>query len=307
MPGYHNDVFWKELQAYLPAGNRLTADEMPVETYQRIGRQNVHLDIYPQEAPKARVLLLHGVGGNGRLLSCFALPLWRQGYEVICPDLPLYGCTETSGDITYPLWVDCAAALAQSLSGDAVPLFLFGLSAGGMLAYQAACRCPFVRGVLLTCLLDLRERPIREAITIHPWVGRFSTGLSGFAHRYFGSLHLPLKWLVKMKQIANNPQVATLLMRDPRSSGACIPFSFLDTMLNPAIEIEPEDYAAGPVCLLHPAEDRWTDVALSRLFYDRLTCEKEMHLLEGAGHFPFESSGLQQCASLCLCFLQRHI
>lgn len=50
--------------------------------------------------------------------------------------------------------------------------------------------------------------------------------------------------------------------------------------------------AATVVLLAHPTDDRWTDIALSRLFFDRLSAEKKMTMLEGAGHFPIEPKGL---------------
>ena len=46
--------------------------------------------------------------------------------------------------------------------------------------------------------------------------------------------------------------------------------------------------------LVHPAEDRWVKVDLSRIFFDRLKCDKQVVLLENAGHLPLESPGLQQ-------------
>ena len=71
------------------------------------------------------------------------------------------------------------------------------------------------------------------------------------------------------------------------------------------IQIEPEDFRI-PLILLHPQDDRWTDLSLSRMFYDKLLCEKELHLLNGAGHFPIEEEGLNALIQNSVAFIEKH-
>ena len=131
---YGKDGYWKKVQEYLPEENRLTGVWRPDEYFVGIGRFGIHIDHYRVKEPKARVILFHGVGGNGRLLSLIAVPLMKQGYEVICPDLPLYGMTEYYGKVVYQDWVDCAAEIVMYYQAREIrPTFLFGLSAGGIL------------------------------------------------------------------------------------------------------------------------------------------------------------------------------
>lgn len=78
-------------------------------------------------------------------------------------------------------------------------------------------------------------------------------------------------------------------------------------MLNPDIEIEPQDFNKCPVLLVHPAEDRWTAPELSRLFYDNLCVDKKMVILPGAGHFPIEKVGLTEFETACISFLDNLI
>ncbi len=59
--------------------------------------------------------------------------------------------------------------------------------------------------------------------------------------------------------------------------------------------------------LVHPEDDRWTDISLSRLFFDRLACEKEIKMLIGAGHFPLEPQGLEQMEKECLAFVENFV
>ena len=162
---YGKDGYWKKVQEYLPEENRLTGVWRPDEYFVGIGRFGIHIDHYRVKEPKARVILFHGVGGNGRLLSLIAVPLMKQGYEVICPDLPLYGMTEYYGKVVYQDWVDCAAEIVMYYQAREIrPTFLFGLSAGGILAYQTASGLPEIQGVIATCLLDQREPLVRKNV-----------------------------------------------------------------------------------------------------------------------------------------------
>lgn len=304
---YKNDSCWKKVQKYLPPENRLTSDNAPEEYFVALQSVKAHVDHYRADRPKARIILFHGVGGNGRLLSFIALPLMRNGFEVICPDLPLYGLTEYKGTITYDMWVDCGTELVRSFQGDGLPVFLFGLSAGGMLAYQVANRASGISGIITTRILDQRNRYITAKTARSPFLAAAGNPLISAAHKVAGSLRVPMKMVANMKAIANDESLAELLMRDRKSSGSSVPISFIHSMLNPVIEIEPENFKSCPFLLAHPGSDRWTDVGLSRLFFDRLACEKELRILESAGHFPVEEKGLKQLEEHCVDFLNRHL
>ena len=74
-------------------------------------------------------------------------------------------------------------------------------------------------------------------------------------------------------------------------------------MLNPDISPEAKDFRKCPALLAHPEKDNWTDVSLSRLFFDDLPVRKELVMLPGAGHFPIEPQGLSVLANECLRFM----
>lgn len=294
------------MQDYLPIQNRLTPDIQFEEQFIQLSSGNkIHVDVYMPSKPKATIVLLHGVGGNGRLLSFLAVPLYQSGYKVICPDLPLYGYSEYSGTVTYQTWVSDALEITQLMIAEGLPVFLFGLSAGGMLAYQVACKAPLVKGVLTTCILDQRQRSVTEATACNPMLVRFGLPVMNLASKLLPNIKLPMKWVANMKAIVNNQPLAKLLMADKRSSGASISLAFLVTMLNPAIDTEPEQFKQ-PFLLVHPEDDQWTDVSLSRLFYDRLAGEKQLHLLAGAGHFPIEKTGLKELGQKSIAFIEAH-
>ncbi len=304
---YENDPTWRKVQDYLPAQNRLCAEIEPDEQFLELNNGNrIHVDIYNPRNPKALIILLHGVGGNGRLLSFLAVPLFKSGYKIICPDLPLYGYSEYIGTVNYDTWLADAHEIAEYYAKEKLPMFLFGLSAGGMLAYQVACCTPAIRGVLVTCILDQRLKIVREETAINPQLVRFALPVAAYIRKRFPNICIPMKWVANMKAIVNNKELAKLLMGDKKSSGAKITLDFLYTMLNPNIMIEPSDFKT-PFLLLHPENDLWTPISLSRLFYDKLKGEKELHLLEGAGHFPIEEQGLKTLVEKSLAFLEKHM
>ena len=266
--GYKNDTIWRQIQEYLPAENRIDENNAPKEKWVEIGKNQIHIDHYICNDAKGIVVIYHGVGGNGRLLSFIAAPLHKAGYDVICPDLPLYGHTVCSGKITYSDWIECGTSIAEKYRQDDKPLYLFGLSAGGMLAYQISCRMEKINGLMLTCLLDQRISRVTKETASSSIMAVLGKPLLKISHRLIGGIKLPMKMVCNMKAIVNNEALAELLMNDPISSGTKVTLEFLYGMLNPSIEIEADDYKKCPVLLVHPERDYWTDISLSRLFFD---------------------------------------
>ncbi len=303
--GYEKDIIWRRIQQYLPADNRLNDRNVPHEEWIPFGKNTIHIDRYGANEPKGVIVIFHGVGGNGRLLSFIAQPLNRAGYEVICPDLPLYGHSVCRETITYTHWVDCGTMMAEHYRKDNLPLYLFGLSAGGMLAYQVACRLPKVSGLMLTCLLDQRISRVTRETAASSLMATVGKPMLNLTHRLVGSIKVPMKLVCNMKAIVNNEALADLLMSDPISSGTKVTLEFLHGMLNPDIEVEAENFDKCPVLLVHPEKDYWTDVSLSRLFFDRIKAPKQLKLLPGAGHFPIEAEGLGQLEESCLTFMEK--
>lgn len=303
--GYENDTIWRQIQEYLPIENRIDGNNAPHEEWIEIGKNQIHIDHYICNDAKGTVVIYHGVGGNGRLLSFIAIPLNKAGYEVICPDLPLYGHTICDGKITYSDWVECGTVIAKKFQQNEKPLYLFGLSAGGMLAYQISCRLENLNGLMLTCLLDQRINKVTKETASSSTMAALGKPILKITHRLIGRVKLPMKMVCNMKAIVNNTTLAELLMSDPISSGTKVTLEFLHGMLNPSIETEAYDFKKCPVLLVHPEKDYWTDVSLSRLFFDKIQVQKEIKLLEGAGHFPIEEKGLKQLEEYCIAFMDR--
>ena len=87
-----------------------------------------------------------------------------------------------------------------------------------------------------------------------------------------------------------------------------MPARFLRTLLMAEAERPPEAFDVCPVTLAHPADDRWTDVSISRLFFDRLSrVPTELVMLENGGHFPVEHPAHEQLVTAFRHFVESAI
>ena len=306
---YTQSDHWRHYQRFLPQRARLDSQVMPVEQGWAWGGGQIHLDRYAVPNAPLTVVLLHGGGGHARLMTPFAVMLRRHGYEVVVPDLPGYGLSVVPDEqFAYDRWVDCTADLvAEEVGRTGRPTVLFGMSLGGYLAYQAAARCRCAAGVIATTMADPRQPQVRAEFArnklLDRLVGRFLPGLAAV----FGGLRVPIKWLGKMNRIANDVELTRLICADPQGGATRTPLRFLHSVLRIQPVIEPEQFDLCPVLMVHPAEDRWTSVPASRLFFDRIGGSKELVLLEGCGHYPIEEPGFGQMENAVTAFLRRRL
>lgn len=286
-----------EYVACLPEPWRQQAEAEPESTWWRWRDANIHVARVRNPAARVRMVILHGGGGHAYALWPLAALAAAVGYEVLLPDLPGYGRSEVPdlGSVRYQHWVDCVSDLLRAeTADDPRPLVLAGASMGGMLAYAAAARTAVVSHLLVTCLLDPADAVTWPAL--NRWGGattlRLLRPLLRRVGPRLGRWRVPLRWLVPMDTIANQPELARLCLTDPRGGGGRIALGFLSSYLFSELERPPEAFQAPPVTLVHPGDDRWTPPAMSLGFFDRIAAPKRYVLLENAGHFPVEDPGL---------------
>jgi len=160
---------------------------------------------------------------------------------------------------------------------------------GGMLAYDTAATSSKVRGLITTCFLDARLREVRKSVVRWSWLAVFIPAILKLAPSCLNSVLLPMPILGK--GICNDEEITRRIIRDKCSGGNWMPLGFLRTWLQSSPAEPPEEFQSCPVLMIHPADDRWTDVEISEGFFGRLETEKQEVLLENAGHFPIESPG----------------
>ena len=293
---YADFTGWERYQSFFPESMHCTAETTPREEWWGWNGLDVHLDRLAVPESKIKVIVLHGAGAYGRVMAPAAVLARKHGWETVSPDLPGYGLTAVPRSrFVYSLWVDCVVDLIEAeLQRDGRPVVLFGVSLGGLLAYQAAARSKKVIGLVATTLADPREREVRRGFARTETLGTAGLWLLESLRGVTDGLPLPMRYMSRMNRISNKPELAELCATDPLGGGNWVPARFLRTLMSHAPDIEPEDFRVCPVLLTHPGVDHMTDISLSRRFFDRLAAPKRMVVLEGASHMPTEPLGVEQ-------------
>jgi alpha-beta hydrolase superfamily lysophospholipase len=307
-PTYANEAGWRRIDALLPETMRLDPASAPTEEWLAIGSFAVHLDCMRRPEAPASLVLVHGGGGNGRILAPYAAFAGAAGYETVAPDLPGYGLTQVpnKGAIRYQDWRDVLAAVIEAQARrSTAPIVIFGASMGGMLAYDATARTRIPTGLVATCFLDARDPAVRRCASRWPWMLPVIEPLLMNLPVFLQGLPVPMRLVVNMRGISNEPKLSEVISADPRAGGNSMPAGFLRTFLASRPLVPPEIFDVCPVLLTHPADDRWTDIALSRPFFDRLKVSKRLMMLDGAGHLPIEEPGASQLRASLLDFLAK--
>jgi alpha-beta hydrolase superfamily lysophospholipase len=293
---YDVEQHWRNYQAFFPESFRIpNPNPLPQEEWWQWKEHNVHLDRIDTNESKIKIILLHGVGGYGRLLSPIAVSLSKFGYSIVSPDLPGYGLTRNPEKIVeYRDWIECVSALIDAeVARDGKPVVLFGLSVGGMLAYQSASKNSKVIAVIATCLLDLRDKNIRSVVSRFSFLSTFCVNILERFPGFFDSIYLPMRLITKMNRMSNNSNFNKIVLRDPMGGANWVSARFLRTLLSEDPGLEPENFRI-PFMLVHPDADQWTPTELSLPFFERIGGYKELKLLENCGHAPIEEPGIEQ-------------
>lgn len=261
--------------------------------------RRVHLAraVHP-DAP-VRLIGIHGGGGYSGALWSFTALAGPARADMLYPDLPLYGDTvePDPAGVRYDDWLDLMCDLVTAERAvDQRPIVLFGASMGGLMAYEVAARTREVAAVAATCLLDPTDPAARSAAARVKLIGRPAARIMQTLDPVFGRMQVPVRWLVDMNNMSNNPAFSRLCATDPKGGGVRVPLGFLSSWLNSAHTL-PEDFDAAPVTLVHPAADAWTPPELSIRFLDRIAAPTELVLLKNCGHAPIEEPGLSQLAT----------
>ena len=300
---YNEVANWREYEKELPATFKLSKI-CPEEEWFNWRDIVVHVDrLAAPEAP-LKLVLVHGIGGYGRIVLGFGAPFQPELCEVVSTDLPGYGLTNTPrNQFIFSEWTECLHDFIEAeLLRDPRPIVLFGLSLGGMVAYHVACKAN-VKGLISTAFVDMTDAEVAAGISRFVRLSRLTLHLVQRAPAFMTGLRLPARLLSKLYAISNNAELSRIVAKDPFGGGTSIPISFLQSIMSTPPTIAPEHFKRCPVLLVHPGEDQMTDIAFSRRFFDRLGADKKMVVLEGAGHWPIEEPGATQMFEAVRSFL----
>lgn len=279
-----------------------SAPQVPVRNERRNWRWwSVHLEHSGAPDAEARMLLLHGAGGNAAAMRPLAARIADRGVLVTAVDLPGYGETAPRPGSRPPLralryeqWRALAVRVLRELD-DGRPLLVAGVSIGGMLALEAAALSGRAGAVLATCVLDVRDAETLAAVMRLPRLAPLAP-LLRLCRGPLGRLRIPLALVTPMRRAANDPRLVAEALRDTRGAGGRMPLAWYDSFLHARPVLEPGDPRLPPVVLAHPAEDRWTAPELSLRALAALAPGHETVMLPGGGHLPVEEPALSELA-----------
>lgn len=298
--------YWKKYHDFLPPELQYDLNNIPKEEYWRWNDMDIHLDRMENPASPVKVIILHGAGGNGRIVGLFGNFLYQQGFEYLAPDLIGYGLSQNlkNKNIEYKTWVSCVSDLVDAeLSKDNRPVILFGLSVGGMLAYQVAAVNKNVKKIIVTTLADPRSGTVRDDLSRNLLLSRIGFPFMKAFQKLTDPVKVPIKWLCKMDRITNDPGFSSIFSNDELAGGSRVELRFIRTYMDYHPELEPENFSHCSVLYLHPEKDTWTTLETSKSFYDRLKCPKRFVILENCGHAPYEEPGLTDMKSEILNYI----
>ncbi|WP_041139841.1 alpha/beta hydrolase [Beduini massiliensis] len=309
---YSEQNNWEKIMNYLPKEHHLKEKDLPKEELWQWHQNYVHLDIFRNPTAKAKIILFHGVGTNGRQMSTIiGGPLAKAGYEIIAVDMPLYGMTKVrqKAAVSYEDWVQLGSDyIDYELSKDNRPIFLYGLSAGGMETYHIACKNKKVHGIIGMTFLDQRNQQVRNETTNNRFWAYLGTPLARLSVKLgMGKFRMKMSVCSKMTALCNNKDCLKEMLSDQTSAGNSVPMKFIYTYMTYKPEIEAEEFAVCPILLTQPEKDRWTPLHLSQLFLNKVKyVPVTIKVLKDGSHYPIEKQALKQLQKYIIEFIERN-
>jgi alpha-beta hydrolase superfamily lysophospholipase len=306
---YKTQSNWREIQDFLPKEFQLGPDHEPSEEWWQWRGHQVHLDCFRNPKAEVKVILFHGVGTNGRQMSTIlGSPLFKRGFETIAIDMPEYGMTRVAPGVlvTYDDWVQAGSDFIDAeLEKDGRPIVLYGLSAGGMLAYHIATLNKKVKGIVGMTFLDQREQQVRDETALNFLMSRIGVPLTHLAAKTpLAALRMPMSLASKMSALVNSKAALKACLRDKTSAGKWVTMKFLSSLTAYKQIVEPEAFTLCPILLTQPEKDIWTPLHLSEMFLKRIHgVPTNVVMLQNAGHYPLEQPGLTQMCDAVVDFI----
>lgn len=309
---YQNQQAWKDLQQFFPESYQLKSEQLPKEFYWNWKDYKIHADHYPQPQSRAKIILLHGVGTNGRQMSLvLGHPLAQAGYETFALDLPGYGLSlyPSKSKIRYEDWVNLVNDFVNvEAAKDNRPIFLYGLSAGGMLTMHVAMHNKNIKGIIGMTFLDQQQETVKKGtMRFSPASSIILPSMKFTAKTPIGDMPLPMSLVSKMSKLTNNPQALKVMLKDKSSGGNAMSIKFLNSYINYQPVQSIQDFSQCPVLLTQPQDDAWTPLELSQPVLDKLKVNYKVVILPQGGHYPIEQPALDQLKQSSVEFIETNL
>jgi alpha-beta hydrolase superfamily lysophospholipase len=299
---YEGSASWTNFKALMASRFGHPIEREPEESWFEWRGHQIHLDtLLPEGTLKGTLILVHGAGGHGRLLTPLGAVAAEHGWKVLAPDFPGYGLTITRENWPedYGEWPELVADLAARAKG---PVVLLGMSVGGMTAFRAAQMLPSLGGVIATNLLDMSDPATFQAAARWPWLGALSLALMKRASWLMDAMPMPLALVTPLDAMTSDPKLRTWFNSDPLIGARLVKGRFFRSLH----QYDPprNDLALPcPLLLLHPGADQWTPTELSQTVFDRVPSPKQFQELSNGSHMPAEAPAWHELREGILSFL----
>lgn len=278
------------------------------------GRKN--LTIYPAADPKRApsAVFIPGMRCHAGTYSTlvpggnFLAALAETGVNVVAVDLPGHGRSEgPRGLFTYQsIMATLRAAVQYTAERFGTPVGVTGSSMGGILSLYAALEIPEVQAIVPINVLDLRNidpalHLLRHSIIVPPTKLAARMGLGPL----LTWMPVPVSAFLATREVWEKREHARAWLDDPYSVHAYRTSAWISLFMTPNDKPALEEIKV-PTRILVGEDDKILPVGMTREIYARLTCEKDLVVLEGAGHMlPVEY--LDKTVPLVAGWLKKHL
>lgn len=226
--------------------------------------------------------------------------------------MPIYGesVIEKGSIVGYDDWIKIGNDyIDYELSKDDRPIFLYGLSAGGMETYHIACLNKKVKGIIGMTFLDQREKIVSDTTTRNKFWAKMGLPLARLSCQLgLSSFQMKMSICSKMNTLCNHPQALKAMLKDKTSAGNKVNMKFLVEYMTYCPKIEPEYFDVCPILLTQPEKDRWTPQYLSDPFLNKINkVSVKKVLLRNGSHYPIEKEALADLHHYILEFILSNV
>lgn len=227
---------------------------------------------FPAGKSNKWVLLLHGYTGWKEEMYQFAFWYYSQGYSVLVPDLRCQG--ESEGDFIGMGWTDhydCELWIGHILEETPeAEIVLHGQSMGAA-----------------TALIMSGSPEVSEHIMAVVSDSAYTEAYEMFGDKITEWFHLPAA---------------------PFVDSACLMLRLRGGYnLRDASPLQAVAQSSVPTLFIHGDEDRMIDVGMSYELFEAASCEKELFIVEGAGHAQAQDKDPEDYYGRIDAFLERYL
>ncbi len=244
-----------------------------------VGRLRIHYRSWEVEAPRAAIIVVHGLFEHSRRYEEFAGDMAAHGFSTFVPDLRGHGASEGrrghAGSFDLLLQdLNRFRREVQGLIPVDLPLFLFGHSLGGLIALRH---------------LEEHDVPYHGAIMTSPWLGtavpvpRWQVLAATVLNRILPSFPFPFR--MDPGLLTHDEERARDYRDDPVIHSTITPRMFTETASAIELALRRGDRIHVPVLFILAGDDRIVDTRRSLAFARSLPSDDiEVEVLDDRFH-----------------------